>query len=632
MRFKSDEIVSVLRKEISQFGRELNVHEVGRVLEVGDGIARVYGLGGVMAGEMVEFTRTKTRGVAFNLEENSVGVIIVGDYLEIAEGDEVRATGALLRVPVGDALIGRVVDPLGNPRDGKGPIVTDLSRPVEWVAPGVAGRQPVDTPMQTGVKAIDSMTPIGRGQRELIIGDRKTGKTAVALDAIIYQRAEKIVCVYVAIGQKEATVAKVVSSLQERGAMDYTIVVVTSAADAAPLQYFAPYAGCAMAEYFMYEHGRDTLCVYDDLTKQAAAYRQLSLLMRRPPGREAYPGDVFYAHSRLLERSAKLANRYVIVPGDADAGEATDDWGVNNEKGEKRQPGEPGLVYVGVPGKEEAEHDLKKFPGHKLARVAASGGSLTALPIIETLEGEVSAYIPTNVISITDGQIYLQPDLFYAGVRPAIDVGISVSRVGGKAQIPAMKEIAGSLRLDLASFRELEAFAQLGTDLDKATQSQLDRGYRMVEVLKQPQFQPMDVIDQVLIIYAGTKGYLDDVPRRKVLEWQDEFLRTMREQKADIRNVLVKERTLAPRKETPAARKAFNEGVKLLQAGKFPEAQAEFEKCLKAKAYLADVNAALEQCRQKTTGTLAPKPPTLEEQLQEAIKAFKDQSRERFKA
>ena len=535
MRFKADEIVSVLQTEIEQFRTRLDVKEVGRVLEVGDGIARVYGLSGVMAGEMVEFIRTGVRGQAFNLEESSVGVIILGDYLEIAEGDEVRTTGALLRVPVGNAMIGRVVNPLGEPLDGKGPINTQLSRAVESIAPGVAGRQPVNQPLQTGLKAIDSMTPVGRGQRELIIGDRKTGKTAIAVDTIINQRGENMICVYVAIGQKESTVAAVVENLRANGAMDYTIVVVSSAADPAPLQYIAPYAGTAMAEYYMYEQGRDTLCVYDDLTKQAAAYRQLSLLMRRPPGREAYPGDIFYAHSRLLERSAKLAERWVITPANADPAKVTDDWAVN------RKPDGGPVVYVGPADKEHAEkHDLEKYPGHKLSKVVGSGGSLTALPIIETQEGEVSAYIPTNVISITDGQIYLQPDLFFAGVRPAIDVGISVSRVGGKAQIPAMKQIAGSLRLDLAAFRELEAFAQLGTELDKATQSQLDRGYRMVEILKQPQFRPMNVADQVMIIYAGTKGFLDKVPIKQVSKWEEQFLTFMKEQRADVRNDLKK--------------------------------------------------------------------------------------------
>ncbi len=540
MRFKADEIVSVLQSEIQHYEKKLDVREVGRVLEVGDGIARVYGLANAMNGEMVEFSRTGTRGLVFNLEENSVGIIILGNHLEIVEGDEVRSLGALLEVPVGDAMIGRVVNTIGQPLDGKGPITATTTRPVEFTAPGVAARQPVNQPLQTGIKAIDSMTPIGRGQRELIIGDRKTGKTVIAIDTIINQKTENVICVYVAIGQKESQVANVVETLRANGAMDYTIVVISSAAEAAPLQYLAPYAGCAMAEYYMYEQGRDTLCVYDDLSKQAAAYRQLSLLVRRPPGREAYPGDIFFCHSRLLERSAKLAERWVIVPSDTDAANVNDKSGVN------------GKVYVGPFDKANAEkNDLKNHPGHKIAKVAKTGGSLTALPIIETLEGEVSAYIPTNVISITDGQIYLQPDLFYAGVRPAIDVGISVSRVGGKAQTAAMKSIAGSLRLDLAAFRELEAFAQLGTDLDKATQGQLDRGYRMVEVLKQGQFKPLHFADQVMIIYAGTKGYLDKIPRNQVLEWERQFVLFMREQKPEVRNALVTERKLS--KETEAA-------------------------------------------------------------------------------
>jgi F-type H+-transporting ATPase subunit alpha len=557
MRFKADEIVSVLQTEIEQFSDKVAVQEVGRVLEVGDGIARVYGLSGVMNGEMVEFTRTGVKGMALNLEENSVGVIILGDYLQIIEGDEARALGVLMSVPVGDALIGRVVDPLGNPLDGKGPITTDKTRFLESPAAGVAGRQPVNQPLQTGIKAIDSMTPVGRGQRELIIGDRKTGKTAIAIDTIINQKSEDVICVYVAIGLKESQVAAIVEVLKANGAMDYTIVVVASAADAAPLQYLAPYAGTAMAEYYMQELGRDTLCVYDDLSKQAAAYRQLSLLLRRPPGREAYPGDIFFCHSRLLERSAKLAERWVIVPENTDASKVTDDFGVNSavDPTRARGPGEAGKVYVGPLDKEHAEkHDLAKFPGHKVAKVKGTGGSLTALPIIETLEGEVSAYIPTNVISITDGQIYLQPDLFFAGVRPAIDVGISVSRVGGKAQTPAMKSIAGSLRLDLAAFRELEAFAQLGTELDKATQAQLDRGYRMIEILKQPQFQPLHFADQVMIIFAGAKGYLDKVPRNQVASWEKQFLTFMREQKADVRSQLMKEKKLT--KEIEASLKA----------------------------------------------------------------------------
>jgi F-type H+/Na+-transporting ATPase subunit alpha len=552
MKFNADEIVSVLEREIAQYRHQVDSREVGKVLEVGDGIARVYGLSTVMSGELVEFTRAKVRGLAFNLEENSVGIIILGDYLGIEEGDEVKTTSELLSVPVGEAMVGRVVDPLGNPLDGKGPIVTHDRRPVESNAPGVVDRQPVKSPLQTGIKAIDAMTPIGRGQRELIIGDRKTGKTTVALDTIINQKGENVVCVYVAIGQKESTVAQAVESLRKHGAMDYTIVVVSSASTAAPLQYIAPYAGCAMAEFFMYEQGRDTLCIYDDLTKQAAAYRQLSLLMRRPPGREAYPGDIFYCHSRLLERSARCADHYVIVPESADAAKIAEDWGVNDaaRPQEARQSKGPGKIYVGPKGHEEAEKDLaalksKKSEPLKIGKVWNSGGSLTALPIIETLEGEVSAYIPTNVISITDGQIYLQPSLFFAGVRPAVDVGISVSRVGGNAQVGAMKQVAGGLRLDLAAFRSLEAFAQLGTELDKASQSQLDRGYRMVEVLKQPAFAPMNVVDQIMILFAGTNGFIDKVPVKSVAAWQDQFLKFMREQRAEVRNKLAKDKKLS---------------------------------------------------------------------------------------
>ena len=461
MKFNADEIASIIQQEIEQYKDQVDVREVGTVLEVGDGIARVYGLSGVMAGEMVEFPNGVI-GLAFNLEENSVGVIILGDYLEINEGDEVRSLGRLLSVPVGDALIGRVVDPLGNPLDGLGPIDASERRFVEDAAPGVADRQPVCEPLQTGLKAIDAMTPVGRGQRELVIGDRKTGKTAVGIDAILNQKNTGVKCFYVAVGQKDSSVAGVIETLRQQGAMEYTTVIVAGASAPAPVQYVAPYAGTAMAEYFMY-NGQHALIIYDDLSKQAAAYRELSLLMRRPPGREAYPGDVFYCHSRLLERSSKLSD----------------------EKG---------------------------------------GGSLTSLPIIETLEGEVSAYIPTNVISITDGQIYLQPDLFFAGIRPAMNAGISVSRVGGAAQIKAMKKVAGGLRLDLAAFRELEAFAQLGTELDAATQAQLDRGYRMVELLKQPQYQPLDEIDQVLSIFAGTQGYLDKIPVNKVAEWEQDLL------------------------------------------------------------------------------------------------------------
>ncbi len=471
MKFKADEIASVIQQEIEQFESRIDVREVGRVIEVGDGIARIYGLSGAMSSEMLEFPGG-INGLAFNLEENSVGAIILGDFLSIQEGDEVRSTGQLLSVPVGDAVLGRVIDPLGNPLDGAGPIVTTERRLVESPAPGVAERQPVKQPLQTGIKAIDAMTPIGRGQRELIIGDRKTGKTAICIDTIINQKDTGVKCFYVAIGQKDSTVAGLIEVLRKHGAMDYTTVIVAGASDPAPLQYVAPYAGCAMAEYFTYK-GQDSLIVYDDLSKQATAYRQISLLMRRPPGREAYPGDIFYCHSRLLERAAKLSDEL-------------------------------------------------------------GGGSLTALPIVETLEGEVSAYIPTNVISITDGQIYLQPDLFFAGQRPAMNVGISVSRVGGAAQVPAMKRVASGLRLDLASFRELEAFAQLGTDLDAATQSRLDRGYRMTELLKQGQYRPMHVTDQVLSIYAGTQGHLDKVPLKDVHAWEETYLKFFREEKKSL--------------------------------------------------------------------------------------------------
>ena len=563
MRFKADEIASVILEELNQSRTQADTREVGRVLEVGDGIARVYGLSDVMAGELLDFPRSGVRGLAFNLEESSVSIIILGDYLLVQEGDEVRTTGQLLSVPVGEGMIGRVVDPLGNPVDGKGPIQTTKTRLVESPAPGIVDRQPVKQPLQTGIKAIDAMTPIGRGQRELIIGDRKTGKTQIAIDTIINQKSEGVICVYVACGQMESKIAGVVEKLRENGAMDYTIVVVASSSDSAPLQYIAPYAGTAIAEYFMYEQGKDTLCVYDDLSKQAAAYRQLSLLVRRPPGREAYPGDVFYCHSRLLERSAKLAEKYVIVPADADESKVTADWGVNSlsHPDQKRQPGAAGMVYLGpgeVGGLHQAKHDQSKFPNTKIVKVPGSGGSLTALPIIETLEGEVSAYIPTNVISITDGQIYLQPELKNAGVLPAVDVGVSVSRVGGNAQIAAMKHktVAGGLKLTLAQFRELEAFAQLGTELDKATQAQLDRGYRMVEILKQGQYVPLNVIDQILIIYAGNSGALDEVDRKAVKAWEDQFLKFMKEQRPEARALLEKEK-----KMSDDVVKALNEAI-----------------------------------------------------------------------
>ncbi len=530
MKLKADEIATIIAEEIQQFQAEIDVAEVGKVLEIGDGVARIYGLSKCMAAEMLEF-ESGAVGLALNLEENSVGAVILGDYLDVREGEEVRTTGRLLSVPVGEALIGRVVDPLARPLDGKGPIQSPHRRPLEIIAPGIAERQPVNEPLQTGIKAIDSMIPIGRGQRELIIGDRKTGKTAIAIDTILNQKGGDVICVYVAIGQKESTVAGIVETLREHGAMDYTIVVSAGASDPAPLQYIAPYAGCTMAEYFMYEHGRHTLCIYDDLSKQAQAYRQLSLLLRRPPGREAYPGDVFYLHSRLLERSCKLAEQRIIVPVGAP---------------EDLEEGVNGKVYKGEQDKEALEKDLEALgrDKHEVRKLKRSGGSLTALPIIETLEGEVSAYIPTNVISITDGQIYLEPDLFFAGVRPAINVGISVSRVGGNAQIPAMKKIAGSLRLDLAAYRELEAFAQLGTELDAATQKQLDRGRRMVELLKQPQYQPMDVVDQILSIHAGTRGFLDDLPLSEVRPFEQALLAHYRDEFPEVREQLAREKKL----------------------------------------------------------------------------------------
>ncbi len=475
MKIRTDEIASVIKQEIEQYASQLEVSEVGRVVEVGDGIARIYGLSNAMGGELLEFQTSDgaVMGQVFNLETDTVGAVIYGDYLSVKEGDLVKSTGRLLEVPVGEALLGRVVDPLGRPMDDGPALNATEFRKVDIIAPGIAERQPVTEPVQTGLKAIDAMIPIGKGQRELIIGDRKTGKTAVAIDTIINQKQywgtpDAVVCVYVAVGQKESTVAGVVQTLKKAGAMDYTIVVSAGASDPAPMQYVAPYSGCAMAEYFMWngvkkKTPKHALCIYDDLSKQAVAYRQLSLLLRRPPGREAYPGDVFYLHSRLLERATKLSD----------------------ENG---------------------------------------AGSLTALPIIETQEGDVSAYIPTNVISITDGQIYLESELFFSGVRPAINVGISVSRVGGNAQVKAMKKIAGSLRLDLASFRELEAFSQLGTELDKATQKQLDRGARMVELLKQPQYVPQHIVDQVISIYAGTKGFLDEVPVAQVPAFEKAML------------------------------------------------------------------------------------------------------------
>ncbi len=527
-----------LLERLQQFQPVVVTEDVGTVVEVGDGIARVSGLSTVQMSELVTFP-DGTMGMAFNLEVDNVGIIIMGDYTNIREGDLVRRTGRIVSVPVGDALLGRVVDALGRPVDGKGPIRTDKYRPIERIAPGVVMRQNVDTPVQTGIKAIDAMIPIGRGQRELIIGDRQTGKTAIAIDTIINQKGKDLICIYVAIGQKRAQIRQVVATLERYGAMEHTIVVVASASEPAALQYIAPYAGCAMGEEFM-ETGRDALVVYDDLSKHAWAYRQVSLLLRRPPGREAYPGDIFYLHSRLLERAARLANHSIIVPKDAPDGV---------------KEGVDGQVYVGPLGREQAEERLKELGnGYEIRKVPGTGGSLTALPIVETLLGDVTAYIPTNVISITDGQIYLETDLFNAGIRPAINVGISVSRVGGDAQTKAMKQVAGGLRLDMASYQELAAFAQLGSELDEATQRKLDRGRRLTEILKQPQYEPVPLEEQVMIIYAGTRGYVDPVPVAKVREYEKAFLNFMRTMHPEVGADIAARKVITP--ETEEALKA----------------------------------------------------------------------------
>ncbi|MGD0600514.1 MAG: F0F1 ATP synthase subunit alpha, partial [Terriglobales bacterium] len=480
-QIKADEITQLIREQIEHYESKIAVDEVGTVITLGDGIARVYGLDKVMAGELLSFSHG-VAGIAMNLEEDQVGVVILGEYTEIKEGDEVKRTGRIMSVPVGDALIGRVVNSLGVPIDDKGPIATDKFIPLERLAPGVIDRQPVREPMATGLKAIDSMIPIGRGQRELIIGDRQTGKTAVALDTIINNKGNDLICIYNAVGQKRSSIAQVVKILEDAGAMEYTIVVAASASEPAPMQYIAPYAACAMGEFFR-DTGRHALCIYDDLSKHAASYREISLLLRRPPGREAYPGDVFYLHSRLLERAAKLSD-------------------------------------------------------------ANGGGSLTALPVIETQAGDVSAYIPTNVISITDGQIYLETDLFNQGVRPAVNVGLSVSRVGGSAQIKAMRQVAGTLKLELAQYRELAAFAQFGSDLDKATQAQLNRGKRLVELLKQGQFSPLPFSKQILIIFAGTSGVLDDVPVEQVRDFEKDLYKYVETTSPGLLNTIMEKKIL----------------------------------------------------------------------------------------
>ena len=481
MKMNPEEITAIIKSQIQNYSIDLNVDEVGTVIEIGDGIAHIHGLNKAMAGELLDFGND-IYGLVLNLEQDNVGVVLLGGDTEIKEGAEVKRTGAIMQVPVGEAMVGRVVDALGRPIDGKGPINTTEKRAVEYPAPGIADRKSVHEPLQTGLKAIDALVPIGRGQRELIIGDRGTGKTAIAVDTILNQKGQNCICVYVAIGQKASTVARVVKTLEDGGAMEYTIVVAATASDSAPLQYLAPYAGVAMAEYFMYKGGH-ALCVYDDLTKHAAAYRAMSLLLRRPPGREAYPGDVFYLHSRLLERAAKLSD-------------------------------------------------------------ALCAGSITALPIIETLAGDVSAYIPTNVISITDGQIMLDTDSFYSGIRPAISVGLSVSRVGGSAQIKAMKQVAGTMRLDLAQYRELAAFAQFASDLDKATKAQLDRGARMVETLKQAQYSPLSVEDQVLTIFTAVRGFLTDIPVNKVVTFQADYIKFMHAEHPEIGQKIIEQKKL----------------------------------------------------------------------------------------
>jgi len=502
MQLRAEEISSIIKKQIQNYERAALTTETGTVLSIGDGIARIYGLEGAMSGELLEFPGN-LMGLALNLESDNVGAALFGDATHVKEGATVRRTSRIMEVPVGEALVGRVVNALGMPLDGKGPIESPHRRRVELKAPGILARQPVKEPLQTGIKAIDAMVPIGRGQRELIIGDRQTGKTAVALDTIINQKGLGVYCFYVAIGQKQSTVAAVVDKLTQAGAMEYTTIVVAGASESAPLQFIAPYTGVTMAEYFR-DTGRHALCIYDDLSKQAVAYRQLSLLLRRPPGREAYPGDVFYIHSRLLERAAKMADRLAVVP-----------------KGTTWEGRGSAKVHVGEPGHDSAAAELKeKGDGHEIVKDPLSGGSLTALPIIETQAGDVSAYIPTNVISITDGQIFLESDLFYSGVRPAINVGISVSRVGGSAQIKAMKGVAGSLKLDLAQYREKAAFSQFASDLDQVTRNMLERGARLVEILKQGQYVPQPVEKQIVIIYAGTKGYLDSIEVAKLAEYE----------------------------------------------------------------------------------------------------------------
>jgi F-type H+-transporting ATPase subunit alpha len=544
MAIRPEEISAMIERELMSYTREIKEEGIGTVLQVGDGIARIYGLRECMVSELLEFQDEKgnpivdqngatIRALALNLEEDNVGAVILGPDEQIREGTTVKRTGRIIEVPVGEALLGRVVNGVGDPLDGKGPIITDKTGMIETRAPGVVDRQPVKEPLQTGLKAIDALVPIGRGQRELIIGDRGIGKTAIAIDTIINQKGGDVVCIYVAIGQKASTVANVQRILEANGAMEYTIIVVATASDPAPLQYIAPYTGCTIGEYFR-DKGQHAMVVYDDLSKHAVAYRQVSLLLRRPPGREAYPGDVFYLHSRLLERAAKMREDYIIVPKTDDGGQMT---GVN------------GKVYEGGEGRDHAKKEIAELPDAanlEIRKLPGTGGSLTALPIIETLASDVSAYIPTNVISITDGQIFLDPDLFFSGVRPAINVGISVSRVGRSAQVSAMKgaKVAGRMKLDLAQYREVQAFSQFASDLDKATRDQLDRGARLIEILKQPQYAPMSVEKMVTIIYVGNNGFVDDVPIPSVKKFETEFHPFMAENYPDIMEKIARTKDL----------------------------------------------------------------------------------------
>ncbi len=540
-----------LKSVITGFQPQPTIAAIGTVMEAGDGIARVAGLDDIPSQELVEF-ENGVLGIAFNLEKFSIGVIILGEYAGIHQGMVVKATGRIASVPVGEGMLGRVVNALGEPIDGKGAIPFQKYRPIERIGPGVVARQNVDTPVQTGIKAIDSMIPLGRGQRELIIGDRQTGKTALAIDTIINQKNKKLICIYVAIGQKKSSIARTIALLERNGAMEHTIIVMAAADETATMQYLAPYSGCTIGEEFM-ENGQDALVIYDDLSKHAWAYRQISLLMRRPPGREAYPGDVFYLHSRLLERAARLSVHYVIVPGD--------------HAGENAIPGDAvdHMEYTGPRSYEDARQALEamgKKEQFTIKKVEGTGGSLTALPIIETLLGDVSAYVPTNVISITDGQIYLESNLFNSGIRPGINVGISVSRVGGSAQTKAMKQVAGRLRLEMASFRELAAFAQFGSDLDKTTQAQLNRGQHLQEILKQPQYQPMSMEDEVLVLFAGTNGFSDQIPLEKMRTWETDLLRFMQAAHPEIgKNIsTTKQITTETEEKLREVFKAFNAG------------------------------------------------------------------------